>query len=102
MDIITANELLSGAVVYLDAEGNWDTDVHKARRFGDDEKAERDELVAKAKANNRLVGVELEKYEIVDGELTSKRLRDRIRAKGPTAPYDNRRQELGEDGHVSL
>ena len=102
MDIITANELVSGAVVYLDNEGKWVTEVEQARRFGKDETAERDALLEKAKANHKLIGIELETYEVVGGEFVSNRLRDRIRAGGPTAPYDNKRQELGEDGNVSL
>lgn len=104
MEILTANELVSGAVVYLDADGNWQQDIDKARLFGDGEaEAEsRDAVIAAANATGRLVGIEVEKVEIVDGKVVAQRLRERIRATGPTAPYGPERQELGEDGHVSL
>lgn len=102
MEILTANELLSGAVVYPDADGNWQPDINKAQRFGPDDADARDAVLKAATVSGRLVGIEIEKIDLVDGKVVAQRLRERIRANGPTAPYDNRRQDLGEDGHVSL
>ena len=102
MEILTANELISGAVVYPDDNGNWQQDIDKARRFGDADQSARDDLIEQAKATGRIVGIEIEKVELVDGKIIAQRLRERIRAEGPTAPYGPERQELGEDGHVSL
>lgn len=102
MEIITANELVSGAVVYLDCNGRWVQDVNAARRFQAGETSERDEFVKRAKANIRLVSVEVEAVREVNGALVPDRLRARIRALGTTAPYRAQRQVLGEDGHVSL
>jgi hypothetical protein len=101
MDVVTANELLSGAVVYLGRDGAWQVDLARARLFAPDESEERDAAVVAAKANGRLVGVETEKVSVVDGQVVPKRLRERIRANGPTAPYGPERQDLG-DSHVSL
>jgi hypothetical protein len=36
-----------------------------------------------------------------DGRIVPDRIRERIRAEGPTAPVFPR-QHLGEDGHVSI
>ena len=107
MDILTGNELTSGATVYLDGNGNWVEDLQSARLFSKDEKAELDGALAATKAGGRVISLEIEEVEQVDGVIVPKRLRERIRAAGPTAPlslngqaYD--RQHLGEDGHVSI
>ena len=34
MDILTGNELRSGATVYLDKSGRWSEDLQAARLFG--------------------------------------------------------------------
>lgn len=102
MEILTANELVSGAVVYLDEQNNWVMDIEKARRFGADETEARDAIMAVAAATDRLVSLDTEIVELVNGKVRPQRLRERIRATGPTAPYGPERQELGEDGHVSL
>ncbi len=107
MDILTGNELTSGASVYLDASGTWVEDLQAARLFAKGEEAERDAALAATKAGGRVISLEIEEVEQVDGTIVPKRLRERIRAAGPTAPlalngqaYD--RQHLGEDGHVSI
>ena len=107
MDILTGNELTSGATVYLDGNGNWIEDLQAARLFSKDEKAELDGALAATKAGGRVISLEIEEVEQVDGVIVPTRLRERIRAAGPTAPlslngqaYD--RQHLGEDGHVSI
>jgi phage I-like protein len=107
MEILTGNELISGGTVYLDREGNWVEDLQAARLFSKEEAAERDAALAASKATGRIVSLEAEEVEQVEGRIVPKRLRERIRAAGPTAPlslngqaYD--RQHLGEDGHVSI
>jgi sortase (surface protein transpeptidase) len=101
MEILTGNELLSGATVYLDRDGNWVEDVQRARLFGKDEAAERDAAIAATKATQRINSLEIEKAEVADGLIVPDRLRERIRAQGPTTPAFDR-QHLGEDGHVSI
>ena len=107
MEILTGNELTSGGTVYLDISNNWVEDLQTARVFSKEETAERDAAVAATKGTGRIVGVEIEEVTWDQGVITPKRLRERIRAAGPTAPltlngeiYD--RQHLGEDGHVSI
>ena len=107
MEILTGNELTSGGTVYLDKSNNWVEDLQTARVFSREENAERDAAIAATKGTGRIVGVEIEEVTQDNGVVTPKRLRERIRAAGPTAPltlngeiYD--RQHLGEDGHVSI
>ncbi|MET3924852.1 DUF2849 domain-containing protein [Devosia sp. 2618] len=107
MEILTGNELISGGTVYLDTHNNWVEDLQTARLFGREEAAERDAALAATKGTGRIISLEIEDVTQADGVITPKRLRERIRAAGPTAPltlngeiYD--RQHLGEDGHVSI
>lgn len=107
MEILTGNELISGATVYLDINDNWVEDLQAARLFAKQETAERDAALAATKAGGRVISLEIEEVTVEQGVITPKRLRERIRATGPTAPltlngeiYD--RQHLGEDGHVSI
>lgn len=107
MEILTGNELISGGTVYLDATGRWVEELHAARVFSKDEIAERDAALAATKAGGRVISLEIEEVTLEAGVITPKRLRERIRAAGPTAPltlngaiYD--RQHLDEDGHVSI
>lgn len=102
MEIMTGNELLSGATVYLDSDGNWQMDVNKARLFGAEDAQARDGLLKAAAATGRIVSLELEKVQQVNGKIIADRLRERIRAEGPTAPYGPERQNLEETVHVSL
>src|SRR6218665_1245041 len=107
MEILTGNELISGGTVYLDAHNNWVEDLQSARIFSKDDVAERDGALAATKAGGRVISLEIEEVTQDGGKIVPKRLRERIRAEGPTAPlmlngaiYD--RQHLGEDGHVSI
>lgn len=107
MEILTGNELISGASVYLDARGIWVEDLQAARLFSKDETAERDGALAATKGTGRIISLEIEEVEQVEGRIVPKRLRERIRAAGPTAPLSLNgqafdRQHLGEDGHVSI
>jgi len=106
-EILTGNELLSGAAVYLAPSGQWVEELQSARLFAKEEAEARDAALAATKATGRIVSLEIEEVDVVDGVIVPKRLRERIRAAGPTAPltlngqaYD--RQHLGEDGHVSI
>lgn len=100
-EILTANELLSGGVVYLASDGEWIEDINQARLFGADETEARDAAIEAAKKTGRLVGVETEAVETVDGKIVANRLRERIRALGPTVPVQPR-QPLEEGDHVSI
>ena len=101
MKILTGNELLSGAVVYLDATGQWVEDLQRARVFGAEDDTAYDEALAAGKATGRVISLEDEEVDVTDGVIEPKRTRARIRAGGPTAPKFDR-QYLGEDEHVSI
>jgi hypothetical protein len=101
MEILTGNELLSGATVYLDRGGNWVEELQAARVFAKDESEARDAAIAASKKTLRIVSIEIETVKLVDGVIVPDRIRERIRAEGPTAPRFDR-QHLDEDGHVSI
>jgi hypothetical protein len=101
MEILTGNELASGATVYLDAYGHWVEELQAARVFGPDEMAARDDAIARTKATMRILSLEIETVSIKDGHIVPDRLRERIRASGSTAPVFER-QHLGEADNVSI
>ncbi len=101
MKILTGNELLSGATVYLDGQGQWVEDLQSARTFEKDEGEALDAALESSKQTGRVISLESEEVEIVDGAIYPKRIRERIRSEGPTTPRFDR-QHLGEDEHVSI
>lgn len=101
MEILTGNELTSGAAVYLGRDGRWIQDLQAARLFGPDDVEQRDNAIAATKNTLRIVGVEIEAVVIAGGTIVPERLRERIRSGGPTAPAQDR-QHLDEDSHVSI
>lgn len=101
MEVLTGNELLSGATVYLDGSGRWGGDLQQARLFGPDEAASRDAAIAATAATGRICSLEVEAVELRDGAIYPIRIRERIRAEGPTAPRFAP-QGLSEGDHVSI
>lgn len=101
MEILTGNELMSGATVYLDRDGRWVEDLQQARTFSKEEAEARDAAIAATKKTMRINSVEIETVTLKDGVIHPDRIRERIRAEGPTAPRFER-QHLDEDGHVSI
>ena len=101
MEILTGNELMSGATVYLDRAGNWVEDLQQARVFVAEEVEARDGAIAATKKTQRINSIEIETVTLKDGVIHPDRIRERIRAEGPTAPRFER-QHLDEDGHVSI
>ncbi len=106
MEILAGNELLSGAAVYLAPSGEWVEDLQAARVFSKEETEARDAVIAATKKTMRINGIEIETVRVVEGRLVPDRMREVIRAKGPTVPagpqHSTDRQHLGEDGHVSV
>lgn len=101
MQILTANELLSGASVYFGRDRRWHQDIHRARVFAEVDAQELDAVIASANATARLISVAAEKVQVRDGRVVAHRLRERIRAEGPTSPRHTL-QSLPEGDHVSL
>ena len=101
MEILTGNELMSGATVYLSQSGDWVEDLQQARVFAKEQAADRDAAVAATKKTMRINSLEIETVTLRDGLIHPDRIRERIRAEGPTAPRFDR-QHLDRDGHVSI
>jgi hypothetical protein len=101
MEILTGNEVMSGATVYLDRDGSWQEELQKARVFLKEEAEARDAAIAATKKTMRINSLEIETVTLRDGVIYPDRIRERIRAEGPTAPRFDR-QHLDKDGHVSI
>jgi hypothetical protein len=85
---ITANLLGNGRVVFLDETGGWVQALAEARLAADGPELDAALAIAKAATEARVV---VEPYaidvEIVDDAPVPVRLRERIRAVGPTVDY---------------
>lgn len=101
MEILTGNELMSGATVYLSKSGEWVEDLQRVRVFLQEEAEARDAAIAATKKTMRINSLEIETVQLRDGTVYPDRIRERIRAEGPTAPRFDR-QHLDKDGHVSI
>jgi len=101
MEILTGNELMSGATVYLDRDGHWVEELQQARLFLAEELEAKEAAIAATKKTLRINSLEVETVTLRDGAIYPDRIRERIRADGPTAPRFDR-QHLDEDGHVSI
>jgi hypothetical protein len=113
-DIITANRLTDGVVVFQTAAGSWTEDFNRAVAFADPQ-ATADALkrAKQDEANNVVVDAYAIVVEERNGHLAPKALREAIRAAGPTIRRDLGKQALGqapqagpkvatETDHVSL
>ncbi len=85
---ITANRLDDGRVVFLDERGVWVHDIAEALLVSDGPDLDNASAYAEAQADARIV---LEPYPIdvtiADGRPVPVRIRERIRAEGPTVAY---------------
>lgn len=85
---VTANRLSDGLVVFLAEGGDWSLSIGEARLFADGPELEQALDYGKAQHAARVI---LDPYAIdmdmVDGRVLPSRLRERIRALGPTIAY---------------
>jgi hypothetical protein len=85
MKILTANRLVDGEAVWLAADRSWVETIHQAELAGDADSERRLEAAGKAAlANNEVVDVNLVDVVLVDGVIRPTRLREQIRADGPS------------------
>ncbi|WFU10511.1 DUF2849 domain-containing protein [Rhizobium sp. CB3090] len=86
--VLTANRLTDGIAVWLNADGEWATSLQGAlvARHAEAE-AELEVIGKKAYADNKVVDVALIEVRETGGKLWPLRLRERIRAEGPTMEY---------------
>ncbi len=95
-EIITANRLADGLVVFLDAAGDWSEDFHQGAIIADPAaKAKALAVAAEAAARNHVVDPYAIELELRAGHLAPKALRERIRATGPTVRLDLGKQAQG-------
>jgi hypothetical protein len=95
-EMITANRLRDGLVVFLDAEGGWTEDFHCGAIYEDAEtKAKAVAVAAAAVEANLVVDPYPIELELRAGHLAPKALRERIRATGPTTRTDLGKQAQG-------
>jgi hypothetical protein len=87
--VLTANRLADGEAVWWSADHRWAEVLPGAEIAHDEAAAARLEAIGKAAfAANLVVDVNLIDVEIVDGEIVPLRLREKIRAAGPTNRLD--------------
>ena len=89
MKVLTANRLSDGEAVWLAADHGWAETIDAAdiaRDTAGEEKLERAGKAAFLK--NEVVDVNLIDVELIDGDIVPTRLRERIRAAGPTNRLD--------------
>jgi len=91
IQVITANRLLDGRVVFLTPSGSWDHQVAAADVFADPIAAETGVATAqKSVLEGEVVDPYAISVSIEGGQIVPTVLRERIRADGPTIPSDFR------------
>jgi hypothetical protein len=86
--VLTANRLTDGISVWLNADGEWATSLQDALVARDAEAVAALEAIGKqAYADNKVVDVNVIDVQETNGVLWPLRLRERIRAEGPTMEY---------------
>lgn len=95
-EMITANRLSDGLVVFLDAAGGWSEDFHQGAIVENPEaKAKALAVAAQSAADNVVVDPYPIELELRAGHLAPKALREHIRATGPTVRTDLGKQRQG-------
>ena len=86
--VLTANRLTDGIAVWLDANGVWVTSLQDAivARHAEAVTA-LEEIGKRSYADNKVVDVAVVDVQETNGVLWPLRLRERIRAQGPTMEY---------------
>jgi sulfite reductase (NADPH) hemoprotein beta-component len=100
-DVITANRLTDGMVVFQTADDNWTEDFNRAAVLPDPQAtAEALKRAKQDEANNIVVDSYAVAVEERNGHLAPKALREAIRAAGPTIRRDLGKQALGQAPHA--
>ncbi len=108
-EMITANRLSDGIVVFFDAHGRWTEAFPEAAIYADE--TTKDAALAEAKKTelaNEVVDPYAVEMVVRNGHFAPKALREAIRANGPTNRRDLGKQAEGtglaaaEGAHVSL
>jgi hypothetical protein len=90
-EIVTANRLVDGDVVFRAADGSWRRNVDEAEVLSDKASTEAAHAAALADMDDDVViDVAVIDVTVDDGRIVPVRLRERIRAFGPTVKSDHR------------
>lgn len=85
MKILTANRLTDGEAVWFGKDQTWVECIHDAELASDKDHEERLTVIGQAGLQaNLVVDVVLIDVELANGLILPKRLREQIRANGPT------------------
>lgn len=86
--VLTANRLGDGVAVWLDANGEWTERLQDALVARHPEAVDALEAIGKRDfAANRVIDIAIIDVQETEGQLWPLRLRERIRAAGPTMEY---------------
>jgi hypothetical protein len=86
--VLTANRLVDGIAVWLNASGEWTTSLQEALIARHAEAVAALEAIGKQSyADNKVVDVTVIDVQETNGTIWPLRLRERIRAAGPTMEY---------------
>ncbi len=99
MKILTANRLTDGEAVWFAKDGSWAETINLSEVVADKDKEGEARLEAIGKAayeNNEVVDVNIIDGDLVDGVIVPQRLREKIRAAGPTNRTDLGKQARPE------
>jgi hypothetical protein len=98
MKILAANRLSDGTAVWLAPDHSWSEEIDGAEVAHDAAGEEKLERTAKAAfLKNEVVDVELIDVQIVNGAIRPVRMRERIRAAGPSI-----RTDLGKQARLPI
>ena len=102
MKVLTANRLTDGEAVWLAGDRSWTDTIGNSEVASDkDGEAKLQKIGEEAHADNIVVDVNLIDVELADGEIVPIRLRERIRAAGPTNRSDLGKQARPESGRAT-
>ena len=102
MKVLTANRLTDGEAVWFSAEQLWSETLAASELAADAAAEARLEAIGKAAFdNNEVVDVNLIDVQLVDGAIRPLRLREQIRAAGPTNRNDLGKQAKQPADHAA-
>ena len=97
--ILTANRLRDGEVVFLTRAGTWSQAIDEATLAVEPQAAQALEARGKEDEKNNIVtGIYLFDAERVDGNIRAAHIRERIRTLGPSVRLDLGKQAQGQGG----
>ena len=100
--VMTANRLRDGDVVFLTRSGEWALAIDNAVLAQEPQAVAALETRAKAdEMATAVTGIYLFEAERVDGKIRATHIRERIRAQGPTVRLDLGKQAEGTAGHFA-